>query len=49
MTFAVGLVLVVSVLYTAAGLAELVGGRPAHATIFAGYVLANLGLLWSMK
>ena len=43
------LVLVVTILYTGAGLLEAWAGRPAHALIFGGYVLANLGLLWSMR
>lgn len=43
------LVAIVSVLYTGAAVAEVLAGRYPNAVIFAGYVLANVGLAWSMK
>lgn len=43
------LVAVVTVLYTLAAVSEALNERPSHAIIFLGYVLANVGLLWSMS
>ena len=40
------LLIVVSVLYTATSVAYLISARPGMAIAFAGYVLANIGLIW---
>jgi hypothetical protein len=39
----------VTALYGAQAGISLVAGKPASALIMGGYVLANLGLIWSMR
>jgi len=43
-----GLMTVVTALYLGVVVAELRAGNIAMATVFVGYSLANLGLIWSM-
>ena len=38
----------VTALYAGQAIVSAVNGQPAHAVIVGGYVIANLGLIWSM-
>lgn len=43
------LIALVTVLYAATSVAFLVEGKPGFALMFAGYVIARLGILWASQ